>query len=286
MNNDISRNIGSSINMGRNIGSSNSNIGGNMLLYIIIIVVLIIVITINKYNEYSTTYNNIDNYQFKTGDIILSSENGLFGYAISLLAGYKYSHCGIVIDGKNKLIAHSHFLNGSNKDIMPVLLIKSELYNKYNYNDKNSGVIIERIDTYINDSSIKKLVILPIKNEIDKSKMLEAYMHFMNKPYKQSVLELVNINNNLFKNKRNNTSLFCSEFIVELLQYMDIIDKNIISNTISPDEIIYLKSHDRSKLITINFNINKNMLINTLVYKLLSFIRLPINLINNFISYK
>jgi hypothetical protein len=65
---------------------------------------------------------------------------------------------------------------------------------------------------------------------------------------------------------------------------MDIIDKNIISNTISPDEIIDLKSHDKSKLITINFNINKNMLINTLVYKLLSFIRLPINLINNFIS--
>jgi hypothetical protein len=241
---------------------------------------------VNKHNEYNTTYNNIDNYQFKTGDIILSSENGIFGYTISLLAGYKYSHCGIVIDGKNKLIAHSHFLNGSNKDIMPVLLIKSELYNKYNYNDKNSGVIIERIDTYINEGSVKKLVILPIKNEIDKVKMLNTYMHFMNKPYKQSVLELVNINNNLFKNKRNNTSLFCSEFIVEILQHMDIIDKNIISNTISPDDLLNLSGYDKNKIMTINFNINKNMLINTLFYKLLSFISLPITLINNFISYK
>ena len=66
---------------------------------------------------------------------------------------------------------------------------------------------------------------------------------------------------------------------------MDIIDKNIISNTISPDELLYLSSYDKSKLITINFNINKNMLINTLFYKFISFIRLPINLINNFISY-
>ena len=108
----------------------------------------------------------------------------------------------------------------------------------------------------------------------------------MNKPYKQSVLELVNINNNLFKNKRNNTSLFCSEFIVEILQHMDIIDKNIISNTISPDELLDLSCYDKNKIMTINFNINKNMLINTLFYKLLSFISLPITLINNFISYK
>jgi hypothetical protein len=268
--------------MNTDISSININ-SNNILLYVIIAVVLIIVITMNKYNEYNITYNNIDNYQFKTGDIILSSENGVFGYAISLLAGYKFSHCGIIIDGKNKLVAHSHLLNSSNKDIMPILLIKSELYNKYN--EKNSGVIIEHLNTFINNGSIKKLVILPIKNEIDKVKMFNAYTHFMNKPYKQSILELVNINNNLFKNKRNNTSLFCSEFIIELLQYMDIIDKNIISNTISPDELLYLSSYDKSKLITINFNINKNMLINTLFYKFISFIRLPINLISNFISY-
>ena len=61
---------------------------------------------------------------------------------------------------------------------------------------------------------------------------------------------------------------------------------NIISNTISPDELLDLSCYDKNKIMTINFNINKNMLINTLFYKLLSFISLPITLINNFISYK
>jgi hypothetical protein len=106
----------------------------------------------------------------------------------------------------------------------------------------------------------------------------------MNKPYKQSLLELININNNLFKNRRNDSSLFCSEFIIEILQYMNIIDKNIISNTITPDKLLYLSNYDKKKLVTINFNIDKNLLINSFAYKLLSFIRLPISLINNFIS--
>jgi hypothetical protein len=268
----------SSNNIGNNIGSNNT------LIYIIIILVVVViaVISFNKYNEYGSIYKNISEYQFKTGDIILISENGLFGYSISLLAGSKYSHCGIVIDGEKRLIAHSHLLNNSKNDIMPILLIKSEINKSYDI--KDSGVIIEHIDTFINNGSIKKLIILPIKNEIDNDKMLNAYTYYMNKPYKQSIVELININNNLFKNRRNDSSLFCSEFIIELLQYMNIIDKNIISNTITPDKLLELSSHDKKKLVIINFNIDKNMLINSFLYKLLSFIRLPIILINNFIS--
>lgn len=270
--------------MNSNNISSNNISNNNTLIYIIIIliVVVIVFISFNKYNEYSSIYKNINDYQFKTGDIILTSENGLFGYAISLLAGSKYCHCGIVIDGEKRLIAHSHLLNNSKNDIMPILLIKSEINKSYDI--KDSGVIIEHIDTFINNGSIKKLIILPIKNEIDNVKMLNAYTYYMNKPYKQSILELININNNLFKNRRNDSSLFCSEFIIELLQYMNIIDKNIISNTITPDKLLELSSHDKKKLVIINFNIDKNMLINSFLYKLLSFIRLPIILINNFIS--
>lgn len=254
------------------------------LIYIIIIIVIFIVIIIsfNKYNEYNDTYKHIDTYKFKTGDIVLTNEHGIFGYTISLFSGCIYTHCGIIVDGEKRLIAHSHLLNNSKNDIMPILLIKSELNKRY-YN-KNSGVIIEHIDAFINTGSIKTIVILPIKNEINNVKMLNSYTTYMNKPYKQSILELVNIKNNLFRNKRNDSSLFCSEFIIEILQYMNIIDKNIISNTISPDELLYLSSHDKSKLFIIKSNINKNMLINSFLYKLLSFIRLPINLINNFIS--
>ena len=261
-----------------------NNISSNKLIYIIIIIIItvVVIIVLNKYNEYTSTYKNINDYQFKTGDIVLTSENGLLGYAISLFAGCKYSHCGIIVDGKRRLIAHSHLLNKSKNDIMPILLIKSEINKSYDI--KNSGVIIEHINSFINSGSVKKLVILPIKNEIDNVKMLNAYTYYMNKPYKHSILELINVNNNLFKNRRNDSSLFCSEFIIEIIQYMNIIDKNIISNTITPDKLLELSSHDKKKLITINFNINKNLLINSFVYKLLSFISLPITLINNFIS--
>lgn len=269
--------------MNNKVNSNNKISNNNKLVYIIIIIILvvIVIITLNKYNEYSSTYRNINDYQFKTGDIVLTSDNGLLGYVILLLGSCNYSHCGIVIDGKKRLVAHSSILNNSKNDIMPILLIKSEI-NK-NYDIKDSGVIIEHINTFIN-GNIKKLAILPIKNEIDSVKMLNTYTYYMNKPYKQSLLELINVNNNLFKNVRDDSSLFCSEFIIELLQNMNIIDKNIISNTITPDKLLDLSSHDKKKLVIINFNIDKNILINSFLYKLLSFIRLPIKLISNFIS--
>lgn len=266
--------------MNNNI-SSNSKLIYTMIV-IVIVIVVVIIISFNKYNEYGSTYKNVNDYQFKTGDIILTNENGLFGYTISLFSGSKYSHCGIIIDGEKRLIAHSHLFNNSKDDIMPILLIKSEINKRYDI--KNSGVIIEHIETFITKGSVKTLVILPIKNEIDNVKILNAYTYYMNKPYKQSILELVNIRNNLFRNRRNDSSLFCSEFIIELLQYMNIINKDIISNTVLPDKILELNSHNKDKLVIINFNIDKHMLINSFLYKLLSFIRLPITLINNFIS--
>lgn len=252
----------------------------NILIYIIIITVIFIILI--KYNEYKITDKNIINYEFKTGDIILTNENGPLSYIVSLFAGYRYSHCYIVIDGKKKLVAHSHILNNSNKDIAHLILTKNEIKNKY-YN-KNSGVIIESFDILLKKQNIKEFTILPIKNEIDNIKMLNTYTQFMNKPYKQSILELINVNNNLFKNKRNNTSLFCSEFIIELLQSLDIIDKNIVSNTISPDELLRLNSYNKDKLVNIKINMNSNIFINSIIYQFLLFIRLPIILINNFLS--
>lgn len=70
----------------------------NILIYIIIITVIFIILI--KYNEYKITDKNIINYEFKTGDIILTNENGPLSYIVSLFAGYRYSHCYIVIDGK------------------------------------------------------------------------------------------------------------------------------------------------------------------------------------------
>jgi hypothetical protein len=251
------------------------------IIVTVIIIVVVVVIALYKQNG---VYKNINNYEFKTGDIILTNENGFLGYFVTLFAGYKYSHCSIVVDGEKRLIAHSHILNNYKYDITPTMLIKSEIRKQYNI--KNDGVLIESFDNYINRENVNRLVILPIKNEIDNTKMFNAYTQFMNKPYKESIIELINVNNNLYKNKRNNSSLFCSEFIVELLQYMKIIDKNIISNTISPDEILELGSHDKNKLVTINFNLNfdNKMFINGLLYRFLSFIRLPVTIINGFVS--
>lgn len=252
-----------------------------IVIVIVIIIVVAVVIALYKQNG---VYKNINNYELKTGDIILSNENGFLGYFVTLFAGYKYSHCLIVVDGKKRLIAHSHILNNYKYDITPTILIKSEIHKRYNI--KNDGVIIESIDNYINRENVSRLVILPIKNEIDNTKMFNAYTQFMNKPYKNSIFELINVNNNLYKNRRNNSSLFCSEFIVELLQYMKIIDKNIISNTISPNEMLELSSHDKNKLVTINFNLNfdNNIFINGLLYRFMAFIRLPITIINGFVS--
>lgn len=185
---------------------------------------------------------------------------------------------------KKRVVAHSHILNNSNKDIAPLILINSEIKSKYKYYNKNSGVIIEPLGTFIKKNDIKELTILPIKNEIDNIKMLDTYTKFMNTPYKQSILELVNVNDNLFKNRRNNTSLFCSEFIIELLQSLDIIDKNIVSNTISPDELLRLNSHNKNEIVNIKFNMDSNIFVNSIIYRFLLFIRLPITIINKFLS--
>jgi hypothetical protein len=254
----------------------------DILVYVILVTVIIIIITINNYNSYNNTYNIYNEYEFKTGDIILNNNNTIWGYSITKFAGYEYDHCGIIIDGKKRLIAHSHILNDSMYDITPALLIESEI-NKSHYN-KNSGVIIETLDNYISREDIKKFVVLPIKNEIDTTKIFNTYTHFMNKPYEQSIFELININNNLYRNKKNNSSLFCSEFIVELLQHINIIDKNIVANTISPDKLLDLDSHDKNKLVTINFNFNNNMFFSEISYRFIAFISLPITICNKFIS--
>lgn len=105
----------------------------------------------------------------------------------------------------------------------------------------------------------------------------------MNKPYEQSIIELLNITNNLYRNKKNNSSLFCSEFIIELLQHINVVDRKIVANTIFPDELLNLDNHDKNKLVTINFYFNNNILVNKILYNFIAFISLPIKLYNKFI---
>ena len=226
---------------------------------------------------------NYDNYKFKIGDIVLINSEGPLSYIVSLFGRSKYSHCGIIVDVEKRLIAHSHPLNTSLKDKTQKILIQNEIKNE-GYITKDSGVIIESLDTMIKKKDIANMLILPINVDIDYNDMFKAYMQFMNKPYKNSIVELININSNLFKNRRNNKSLFCSEFIIEILQSLDIIDKDIVSNTIIPDKLLLLKSHYKDNALNIIFYTHGISLLNSLIYQFLLFIRLPINICHELIT--
>jgi hypothetical protein len=256
------------------------------ILYILIIVVILVILSIIEFNQYKNIDKHIKNYynyKFKIGDIVLINSEGPLSYIVSLFAKSKYSHCGIIVDDKKRLIAHSHPFNTSLKDKTLKILIQNEIKNE-GYIKKDSGVIIESLDAMIKKKEIKNMSILPIHTAIDYNNMFKAYLQFMNKPYKKSLIELLNVNDNLFKNRRNNKSLFCSEFIIEILQTLNIIDKNIISNTISPDKLLLLESHDKNNTLNIAFHTQDISLLNFLIYQFLLFIRLPINICHDLLA--
>jgi hypothetical protein len=257
-----------------------------IILYILIIVVILVIISVIEVYQYKNIDKHIENYhnyKFKIGDIVLINSEGPLSYMVSLFARSKYSHCGIIVDVEKRLIAHSHILNTSSKDKTQKILIQNEIKNE-GYINKNSGVIIESLDTMIKKKEIKNMLILPINVDIDYNDMFKAYVQFMNKPYKKSIIELINVNNNLFKNRRNNKSLFCSEFIIEILQSLDVIDKNIVSNTIIPDKLLLLKSHNKDNTLKILLYKQDISLLNFLIYQFLLFIHLPINIYNELVS--
>lgn len=253
----------------------------NIILYILIIVVILVIISLIEFYKYKNIDKYIDNYvnyKFKIGDIVLSNSEGPLSYMVSLFTRSKFTHCGIIVDAEKRLIAHSHPLNTSSKDKTQKILIQNEIKNE-SYINKKSGVIIESLDSMVKKKDIKNMTILPIKTAIAYNDMFKAYLQFMNKPYKKSIIELLNVNDKLFKNRRNNKSLFCSEFIIEILQSLDIIDKIIVSNTITPDRLLLLKSHDKNNTFNIVFYTQKLSLLNFITYQILLFIRLPINII-------
>lgn len=160
-------------------------------------------------------------FKIKEGDILLFSGKGIVSNIIKLASFSRWSHIGVMVKYNNELkILESTtlFENKTGKRVKGVQLVYPE-YRLSTYKGKIARLSYtgRPIDRERSDHFIRVMDTTPYeKNRIELSKAALDLFHF--------------------KNKRDISSVFCSELVAEYLQYVMQFDLKMVSNEYTPGD--------------------------------------------------
>ncbi len=201
-----------------------------------IILCYIYLIKIINYYQILNNYKIISieniNEKVETGDIVLFRNNKLNIKNTIIQIQSLFSHCGVIIEKDNKKYILESTIKG---DIDP-----------YDINDKggvNINELIQRINKY--NGNIYIIKIKYIDNE-QKKLLLNNYNKYMNIDYDVNFMENYIKCNIFYKNKYNNSYMFCSEFIYNIFKDIGLVKNNKCSKCISPFDIYNLQILDKN----------------------------------------
>lgn len=185
----------------------------------------------------------------KTGDIVLFSGKGhiseLIKFGQWMFGGSKraaqWSHVGMIV---------------RSDDIDAVLLWESTTLSgvKTVYGENREGVqlvsLSDRIDTYDGEIAVRQLL-QPLTN--DQTKNITACRKEMKgRAYEKSNVQLFRSVADLFGNqKKDLSSLFCSELVAEALQRADILTDRLSSNSYTPSDFSKGLNHIFGQLLKV-----------------------------------
>jgi len=175
--------------------------------------------------------------KYKTGDIILFSGRGLVSNIIKLGGLTKYSHVGIMLD--EELLIESTTLSD-----IPDLFT----------NKQHKGVMVVRLEDRIN-SFKGKIYHRSLKDELtneQKDKMLEVAKELHQKPYEESLWELISSEIDILpKQSEDLTSIFCSELAIELMDAAGIFTPKHSSNEYTPKDLAKVAEDKYNRIVKI-----------------------------------
>ncbi len=181
-------------------------------------------VELKKKNCNKVKYEDI-RHELKTGDIVLFSGTGLISKVIQWFTKSPYSHVGLV-------------LKDDRWDM--VLLWESTTLSKIKtvFGKVKQGVALRplsmAIENFKGDVVIRKLAFRLLESQ--KNVLIALRQEFKDKKYEESKWQLFKSAYDFIggKNKRDTSSLFCSELVAEAYQQMGLLASDVPSNEYTP----------------------------------------------------
>jgi len=188
-----------------------------MLLILLIFIVCVgLVQYINQ-----TSSKHVKLITLQDGDLFFSRSNVVFSPS-AIFPPSSFSHVGIIVDGKV-----AHFSRGG-------------------------GLKIQTLKELQDSNYYAHMAVRRCHSPIDREVLQSQIMRFKHTPFSSSYREMINAFLDMgspFQNTKNLDSLFCSEFVAQLLQENSILDQTVPANEYTPKDLLYISGYDAPQCI-------------------------------------
>lgn len=196
-----------------------------MLLICFLLILLVLIIIRISFSETKNISKSLNislqeiPEDLKSGDLIFSSYNNIFGKAVKIWSGSKWTHVGILY--KEPITENIYVLEAA----------------EYNNPNFEKGIIKVPIKAWLKLNENCDITYKKIKEVIDTRKVFASFLKFKEKKLYKVDVSPKTLKRILFPEK-DNKEITCVEFVVMMLQDMNMMSKKISSSFYSASDLL------------------------------------------------